>query len=258
MLIYLNAGTRLYGESPVHAHERRAVEFQAVLSGTCFPTGHAAPRQASPCLWTHGPDHSHGWSDRPGGKSEILVFHFQGVAAVLLEVLRERGPLCRSLDASGVFRLRALHAELAPHAREMTRRSPLWFEKCRAELCLLALADLPDQRPESGERWAAWKVEQALAWYRERMSVAPTVAAVAAASHVSPAHLRRLFQRVRGESPHAAFHHERMRASHALVAAGDLPLARIAEQLGFSEPSAFSRAYRDAHGHAPRSARTGA
>jgi len=256
MLIYLNSGPRRYGKAPVPVYVRRVVEFQAVLSGTCFPTGHSVTGPPAPCLWVHGPEHAHGWSDRRGGTSEILVFHFQGVSSLLLDHLRQAGPLCRALDARDLSRLILLHDELRPHVRDLVLRSTLVFEKCRAELSLMALAGVPDKRPESGERWAAWKVEQALAWYRERMSSAPSVEGAAAAVHMSATHLRRIFHRVRGQSPHKVFHAERMLAAQALVAAGDMPLARISDQLGFSEPSAFSRAYHRFHGHAPRSTRS--
>lgn len=82
----------------------------------------------------------------------------------------------------------------------------------------------------------------------------PGFAALALAMEVSPATLRR---RLRAEGQSFAAIKDEIRAARAqaALAAGGLSVAEIAADLGYSEPSAFHRAYRKWTGTTPAAAR---
>ena len=83
------------------------------------------------------------------------------------------------------------------------------------------------------------------------MSAAPGLASVAAAAHVSPAHLRRMFWRVRGESPRTAIDRLRYQRACELLADPETRLADVAAACGFSEASALSRGFASHTGFSP-------
>lgn len=257
MMRYLNSGERHYGESPVMAYPRGAVEFQVVLSGGARPwvVGEDLPRVRAPAMWVHPGDSRHGWTDHRGGVSRVLVFHFYEVNPVLSRQLRERGRLVRRLNAEEVTAVEGMMALLKPHMRQPRVLSPLWMDKVCAQLSLLALKGVVPARARSSESIAEQKVRQATAWYRERLSQAPTVAQVARGVSVSPAHLRRLFLQATGESPQQVLRELRLSTALHLLRDQQRSVQEVAELVGFSEPSAFSRAFRNWHGTPPHSVR---
>jgi len=253
MLRYLNSGPRRYGKKPVFRYTRGAVEFQAVFSGTAGPDRGGLPDAypPSPRLWVLGPDSEHGWSDRGDGVSEILVFHFYEVNPLLLRALGEEQVLTKALSASDIDFLRRLHREIQPHSRNPRGISLVWMDKVKAELTLLALSSLPPDALRDVDWSSQTRVDQAVSWYRERLAQAPAVADVARGLKISTVHLRRLFLQVHGRSPHAVFHEIRMSTALRWLREDTLRISEIADRLGFSEPSAFTRAFRDWHGSAP-------
>lgn len=266
MLRYLNAGQRRYGTQPVFIYKRGVTEFQAVLTGTArptpsnvFETSQLSPRLSprlspslSPRLWVFGPDTPHGWTDAPHCISQVLVFQFSEVNPMLHRAMGEDGYLTKTIDADEISLLHRLHADILPHAQSVNGPATVWMDKVKAELTLLALRGVPVERMRAPEHTATLKVSQALAWYRERMAEAPDVHAVARAVHVSPPHLRRLFHQVANRSPHACFHELRMSEALRLLRGGNLRVHEISDQLGFSEPAAFTRAFRNFY-HIPPS-----
>ena len=81
--------------------------------------------------------------------------------------------------------------------------------------------------------------------------------AIARAVYVSPAHLRRLFQQARGESPQQVFQRMRMEVATDLLAEGRHDLTQAAALIGFSCPSALSRAIKNFFGKSPRALQRG-
>lgn len=257
MLHYLNDGVRAYHKKPVFRYARGVVEFQAVLEGSARPYWEQAvttPR-TSPRLWVMSPESEHGWTDEPGGLSEIVVFHFSDVNPVLLRAMGEKPFLTRPLTAEAAAHTRGIHRELQPHANFPHGLSLVWMDKIKAELTLIALLDLPRESFRDVDQAAQTRVNQALSWYRERMAQAPTVADVAKGLGVSTVHLRRMFQQVHGRSPHDVFHETRMTTARRWLEGRALRISEISDRLGFSEPSAFTRAFRNWHGKAPSSLR---
>jgi AraC-like DNA-binding protein len=82
-----------------------------------------------------------------------------------------------------------------------------------------------------------------------------SVPGLAAALHVSPHHLSRLF---RAHTGHTISRHRmrlRARAALELLAAGDHDLTRLAAELGFTDQSHLCRVLREETGHAPSALR---
>jgi AraC-like DNA-binding protein len=257
MLRYATVGERRYGDNPVSPYKRGVVEFEIIATGTARPlrADGTEGRALSPCLWVHGPESEHGWTDDPGQRSTVMVLHFWEGSPHLLRVLGEKGSVQIPLRKEELRWAETTVKKALEEVRRPSTRTWLWLESVRAELGLIAMRGLPDLRETALDPWAALKVEQAIHWYRERLRDAPTVTETARAVGTSPTHLRRLFATVRGESPHAVFLQLRLDLARQEIRSGGKKIAEIAERIGFSEPSAFSRAYRKGFGHSPQTDR---
>ena len=99
------------------------------------------------------------------------------------------------------------------------------------------------------------KTEEALNWYDRHMAEAPSVDEIAHAVLISPVHLRRLFHRAHGQSPHMLLNRRRMQRVEALLQDKSIRLAALAAQVGFSSVSALSRATKTHFGLSPRELR---
>jgi AraC family transcriptional regulator len=120
-----------------------------------------------------------------------------------------------------------------------------------AELCLIALRGEPVRRLPGGARHAREIAESAVAWYIEHLERDPSQEEVAAAVGSSPAHLRRLFHAAYGKGPHQVLQAARFERAHQLMRGEALALDAVARACGFSDGSAFSRAFRRRHGQPP-------
>lgn len=78
-----------------------------------------------------------------------------------------------------------------------------------------------------------------------------TLADLAAVLHVHPAHFSALFKRVTGFPPRAYLTQYRLDRVRELLLSTDLPIARIAQQAGFSDQSYLSRVFRAGEGSSP-------
>ena len=79
---------------------------------------------------------------------------------------------------------------------------------------------------------------------------------VAEACHVDPAYLCRLFQRFGRERPSRYLLHLRLNRAAELIQNSNLMIKEVSDQLGFSDPYNFSRAFRRAFGVPPGHLRT--
>lgn len=253
-LRYLSGGTRFYGEHPVLPRARGLWEVEFVFAGRARPwvegTGpEGAPGGGGPGprLYVAGPASRHGWTDEPGRASEVLVLHFTGVPAELVAALSGAERAAWALDAAGERRFRAVGREL--------REAGFWR---RAEASVRVTAVLVEitawvvGRSGGGvtESTAEARVERCLHWYRERLTEAPAVAELARVVGCSPAHLRRLFAAAGRAGPREEMARVRMEAAGQCLREG-WSQAAVAERLGFSEVSAFARAFRRVTGRPP-------
>lgn len=81
-------------------------------------------------------------------------------------------------------------------------------------------------------------------WFRGNLAEGCGLAEVCRELHVSQAQLRRDFHEIVGSAPSAVFERIRMDRAMELLAGSNSTLEEIAEQCGYSDASAFSRAFR--------------
>lgn len=79
-----------------------------------------------------------------------------------------------------------------------------------------------------------------------------SVADLARVACLSPHHFKRLFREAYGIPPHQYLRHVRLTHARHLLADGDRPVHEVALAVGFKDASAFSRAYRQVTGRAPK------
>lgn len=253
MLRYVAHGKRYFGMYPVPVHQRDHWEFFAVVRGRC---GMTTSRQAEPLrdryLWVTAPGHAHGWTGESKRACRVVVFHF-GVAPPLLDrLLLDTGLHGCPLTPALSDRLIALATELEPHLSNPTPASSLHGHRALLDLSLMALRNVPAaHRSLPDDRRTVHLVETVEHWYREHLQERPNLKQMAALAHVSGSHLRRLFWRVRGESPQAALTRIRLTRATELLLQTDDKLDAIAADCGYVDTSYFCRSFRKVHGISP-------
>jgi len=78
-----------------------------------------------------------------------------------------------------------------------------------------------------------------------------TVADLAAAAHLSPAHFSRRFAATFGEPPHRYLLTRRLERAAALLRTTDRPVAEICFAVGFGSVGSFTTSFRRMYGRAP-------
>ncbi len=81
---------------------------------------------------------------------------------------------------------------------------------------------------------------------------------LAAAAFLSEHYFAHLFKDVTGLTPHAYLANLRMERARTLLAQTELPITRIAAEVGYRSPSHFAHAFRGVTGETPRAFRTAA
>ena len=90
---------------------------------------------------------------------------------------------------------------------------------------------------------------------RERMHQDLSIENLASEVDLSASRLGFLFRHETGQSPGSFLHTLRMERARVLVESTDLSVRDVMLQVGLSDPSHFSRDFRNAHGLSPRSYR---
>jgi AraC-like DNA-binding protein len=123
--------------------------------------------------------------------------------------------------------------------------------RASAELVLAEIvpAELParELRPE---------VQAALAHIDAHFGEPLDLAALAAAVHLSPKHLSRLFRDALGIAPIAYLRRHRLHWAREQLLSTDAPVTTIGLEAGFKDTAHFSRAFRAEHGVSPRALRS--
>jgi len=249
-LAYIGHGTRNYGLRPIFGRPRGFWELQWVLRGAARPDNLEAreARAAGPRLYVSHPDSPHGWTDEGARSAEVFVLHFRVVPEELAAAVNPAKTLIVDLDESECRQQRGRLEEIRQAHGGQEPRLALKLEQILVEVALLVL-DRVD--PGQGAGRAADRIEQALHWYEENIGEHPSAAEVARAVGVSPAHLRRLFAAAGKRPPKTEFTRLRIAVASRCLREG-WKLERIAGYLGYSEASAFSRAFSAASGQSPR------
>lgn len=255
MLVYIGHGLRTYGLNPLRPIRRPFWEFQAVLKGRIapiLPTG--VGKLEARHLWVFPPGSPHGWDGEGAATAEVAVFHFPVVPAPLRETLPHAGFLSIALSAGQIERLRVLQSQALAGFRQPDAFTYLQQEHLLLELSLLAASAHTVREIEENARGLSGihTVKKALLWYGINLSRSPGLDEVARAVGASPAHLRRLFHKGLGCAPKVAL--QRLQFQRALdeMSRTNDGLEVIAERCGFGSASAFSRAFKERMGYAPR------
>jgi AraC family transcriptional regulator len=98
---------------------------------------------------------------------------------------------------------------------------------------------------------AAWQQRAAIAYVEEHLAEDIPLAALARLVHLSPYHFCRAFKQSFGVPPHRYHIARRVERAKDLLARRTASVTEIGLQLGFSETSSFSSAFRRATGQAP-------
>jgi AraC-like DNA-binding protein len=253
VLVYIGRGSRRYDLQPIlqGRQQRRFWEFQAVLRGRIGRVDIDKPVcMRSRTLWLTQPGSSHGWTGPRGQAAEVAVFHFRHLPAALEPLVSARGFVSVPLSLSQVETVRHLLREADHHLKQPGPGLMLCSDYVAATLSLLVYESATlHSAPAPDRDWQ--RVRQALAWYEARLADNPRFDAVAAAVHVAPSHLRRLFHRCLQTSPQHAFDHLRFRRALQMLTDTDTKLSTISDACGFSEVAAFSRAFKNRFGAPP-------
>ena len=249
-LAYIGHGTRTYGLKPILGRPRGFWELQWVLHGEARPDNldRSVTRGTGARLYISHPDSPHGWTDEGASRSEVFVLHFRSVPAELAAAVNQAKTHIIALDESELRQHRVRLDEIRLARAEEDPRLALKLERILVEVALLVMdRETPGQAPGR----AADRVEQALHWFEENIGENPSANDVARAVGVSPAHLRRLFSAAGRDSPKTECTRLRIAVARRCLREG-WKLERIASYLGYSEASAFSRAFSAAAGESPR------
>ncbi len=93
-------------------------------------------------------------------------------------------------------------------------------------------------------------------YIQEHLDQDLTLAQLSAVVYMSPFHFARLFRHRTGVPPHRFVVQSRIDRAGLLLAAGDLPVARIAHMVGFRSASHFTTVFRRVTGLTPRAYRS--
>ena len=127
--------------------------------------------------------------------------------------------------------------------------------------CILAVhllrnyrAEQTEVEPRSEPSSVPRAVSRALSFIRQNQTSDISLADIAAAAHLSPFHLTRLFKRALGVAPYQYLIQMRVNSARALIAAGGggYSLAQIATSVGFADQSHLTRHFKKVLGVTPK------
>ncbi|MDQ8192874.1 AraC family transcriptional regulator [Coraliomargarita sp. SDUM461004] len=250
-LRYFTFGERRYGSQPIFGKKRNMWEFEFILEGYAHPSGVQTPVIADPLprLYISHPHSEHGWTDDQDSTSEVVVLHFYEVPEELKDRIEPTKPLLIELDQPTLDRFSPMLQSLREQANNADALSSLNMLSILIELCKLALNNISRFTLPSD---SLDKVSRTLHWFEENLGRSPSVEDAARSVGVSTAHLRRLFAEANRPSPKSELVRLQIEAAQRGLLEGWTQKA-IAAFLGYSEPSTFARAFRDACGQPPGS-----
>lgn len=237
---------------PIGSHSRLNWEFYAVVNGRCgvlLGSGERLPLRAS-CLWVFPPHHAHGWHGEKRHCS-VVVVHCGTVPRQLMEAVPNDGFLEHPLTEAECRKITELGQALDLDFHQRNTLSELRFDRAILDLALIALAGLAEPSRKVTNQRIAEKVDTAVTWFRRHLREQPRMEEVAAAVHVSPSHLRRLFMTVLGQSPRTVLGNAQIEIAMRLLSGSDLKIESVAAEAGFASARDFSRVFSAHQGCTP-------
>ena len=104
----------------------------------------------------------------------------------------------------------------------------------------------------------ACRLRRVTQYVQENLHRELRLAELSALVHMSPYHFARLFKRSTGVAPHRFLVRRRIAEARALLAARTVPVAEVAQLVGFRTPSHFTTTFRRVTGITPTAYRSGA
>lgn len=245
MLRYLNKGLRYYGTRDIHPpdHCRNNWEVLVVSQGMARPLIYGMPAAplAAQTLWLLPPDSRHCWESPKHEPCYVHVFHFASIHPLVRTLLARRRVLAVPLSAKEILEVEEIYRSI-----EGDYVRPRATSEIRYEIAMLRIAELILRRDRYAADMADFdadgeRVVQAIHWFREHMAEGANVSDVSGALRLSTAHLRRLFLRVRQETPNRAFARAKTEEACRLMSTTNLSMKEIAARCGFHGFSEFYR-----------------
>ena len=100
------------------------------------------------------------------------------------------------------------------------------------------------------------RIERVIAHLESDLSRTPELSELAELACLSLSHFKERFRVITGESPLQYLLHQRMKKARALLTHSDTPIALIAQQVGYTDASAFSRRFLRYWGQPPKDYRS--
>lgn len=137
---------------------------------------------------------------------------------------------------------------LFENADDLCERMSLYYRIVK----LLLLVAIPKKEVGNSE------LLKVIDFLHDRYAYPISVAELAKVAHMSESYLYSCFKKQFGISPIAYLNHYRLTIASDLLKQTDLPITRIAEEVGFQDPLYFSRLFRKAFRTSPREYRQSA
>lgn len=133
-----------------------------------------------------------------------------------------------------------------------------WFRSRLLETLILQLVQelvppsrtMPRTVPDKGV------LENALAVIEANLGKALAVTEIARQCHISPRHLRRVFQERLSSTVAAEIRMRKMRRAATLLMAPELGIAEVGYRVGIEDPAQFSRTFKKVYGESPKQFRS--
>ncbi len=255
-----------YADRTIGWHWHAAYEIVYFVSGRCTvrtPEQEYVAEAGSAVFINTGVLHSYEALE-DGCVLYAQIFDMHLLSGMISSVFEEKyfSPLnrCATLQAwlitpDSVRRLEMLRAVL--RAVDLAKAEPFAFEfDLRTELCAFwraLLADTEDLRAASPLRSSAdaERLKQMLDYIQDRYGERVSLEEIAGAAGISARECTRCFRRCIGTSPTAYLNQYRLRIACRLLRETAESVLAVSEACGFSSPSYFTKAFRDALGCTP-------
>ena len=252
-LLYLAWGHRQYGQNPIPVSRHPGWHYVLVNRGkpTLVLENGRKVLSAGEFL-VIDPDCASGWTDRPDGVSDLLVWIWR------------TGPRCADCTAAPAtyrqwtigtrlwHKLEQLHALCRQEVERPDELTKLALEQLHLAIDVTVARNVQrkTQPPEPSMR-----MELAVRWLAQNLAEPNPVRALCEYLQISSATLARMFHTHHGEPP--AVYHQRLKMARAqeLLETDRFSVKEIAFALGYKHPNDFSRAFKQFVGKSPKSCR---
>jgi AraC family transcriptional regulator len=233
---------------PRHEHERAYVSL--IQAGTFTEScGRRRTRFSEPgMLLLHPPGEVH-WEQM--NRVAVSSLNIELGSSWLRELLEIGAPLDRSFDVRDE-RIAIAGARLSSECRRQDRDSALAVESLTWEILHASLRRDPSTTERTPPRW----LRDLRDLIDGSLGAPPPLRSVAKAVGVHPVYFAAVFRRFHDCSLGEYYRRRRLEAARAKLANPDLPLSRVAFEVGFADQSHFTRTFKRYTGMSPGQYRT--